>query len=330
MERRSVEHARQSSGGRVAESRLLWPSGLAAAGRCFASSASQQAKLTHICCRIFAHIASLCLSLCAWLQEAQWILSVLDDISHKLTLASLLTPEILKDKVCDSLDAELLLTLKEHFQVENQYHEFLDSDLWKQNAHEPKNQELFRELDLCLADSTRTVTRLLKQHPALVRRLRELGLKRSSATLDFLNTFSRLRGLVHAKLRMTAEEERNMREQLAELKVLEEEDTHRFVELTERLAVERNEHEHALAEKERKITRLSAQIAQLTQRTQQERQMFEEKMREDNEAAEKAFKAAEKDLLKQLDSVRTRRTRRGATAAERCGGEKADAQCNRC
>ena len=153
-----------------------------------------------------------------------------------------------------------------------------------------------------------------------MRRLRELGLKRSSATLDFLNTFSRLRGLVHAKLRMTAEEERNMREQLAELKVLEEEDTHRFVELTERLAVERNEHEHALAEKERKITRLSAQIAQLTQRTQQERQMFEEKMREDNEAAEKAFKAAEKDLLKQLDSVRTRRSRALGGGARAEGG----------
>jgi len=243
---------------------------------------------------------------------------VLDDISHKLTLASLLTPELLKDKVCDTLDAELLLTLKEHFQVENQYHEFLDSDLWKLNAHEVKNQELFHELDLCLADSTRTVTRMLKQHPQLVRRLREMGVKRHSATLDFLNTFSRLRGLMHHKLRMTAEEERNMREQLAELKVLEEEDTHKFVELTERLAVERNEHEQALAEKDRKIQRLSLQIAQLTHRTQQERHMFEEKMREDNDAAEKAFKQAEKDLLKQLDTVRKRcSTRRDATQRQR-------------
>ena len=255
---------------------------------------------------------------------------MLDDIGHKLTLASLLTPEILKDKLLESLDAELVLTLKEHFQVENQYHEFLDSDLWKQNAFEAKNQELFHELDMCLADSTRTVTRMLKSTPALVRRLRELGSggsavqqaqqgasgqvqqqtqqvrQRSNATLDFLNTFARLRGLVHADLKMTAEEERHMREQLAELKVLEEEDTHKFIELTERLAVERHEHEQALASKERKIQRLTMQIAQLQSRTQQERNMFEQKMKEENENAEKAFKQAEKDLMKQLETVRIR------------------------
>jgi len=245
--------------------------------------------------------------------EAQWILSVLDDISHKLQLASLLHPDLLKQDGRggglelgggnSAMDAELLLTLKEHFQVESQYHEFLDSDLWKMGSAEPKNRELFRELDLCLADSTRTVTRLLKQQPLLVRRLRELGVKRSPATLDFLNTFARLRQLLHAQLQMTAEEERHMREQLAELRVLEEEDTARFVELTERLAVERSEHEQALASKERKIERLQAQIAQLQSRTAAERQMFEEKMREENDAAEKAFKATEKDLLKQLDSL---------------------------
>jgi hypothetical protein len=104
---------------------------------------------------------------------------------------------------------------------------------------------------------------------------------------------------------MTAEEERHMREQLAELRVLEEEDTARFVELTERLAVERSEHEQALASKERKIQRLQAQIAQLQSRTASERALFEEKMREENEAAEKAFKAAEKDLLKQLETLTT-------------------------
>ncbi len=235
--------------------------------------------------------------------EAQWILSVMDDIHHKLQLASLLHPDLLKERSLESMDAELLLTLKEHFQVEAQYHEFLDSELWRAAAHEPKNQELFRELDLCLADSTRTVTRLLKQHPLLVRRLRELGVKRAPATLDFLNNFARLRGLMHAQLRMTAEEERHMREQLAELKVLEEEDTARFVELTERLAVERAEHEQALAAKERKIQRLHGQISQLQSSTARDRALFDDKMREENDAAEKAFRAAEKELTKQLEQL---------------------------
>lgn len=238
-----------------------------------------------------------------FLQESQWILSVLDDISNKLTLASFLHPDILKDRICETLDPEMLLTLKEHFQVENQYHEFLDSDLWKLNATEAKNQELFHELDLCLADSTRTVTRLLKQNPLLVRRLREVSGKRHPSTLDFINTFGRLRMLMHHKLRMTAEEERHMRDQLQELRLLEEEDTAKFIELTERLAVERNEHEQALASQDKKIHRLTQQIDQLKARTASERALFEEKMREENETAEKAFKATEKELLKQLESL---------------------------
>lgn len=228
---------------------------------------------------------------------------MLDDISNKLTLASFLTPEILKDKICETIDPEMLLTLKEHFQVENQYHEFLDSDLWKLNATEAKNQELFHELDLCLADSTRTVTRLLKQNPLLVRRLREVSGKRNPATLDFINTFGRLRMLMHHKLRMTAEEERHMREQLQELRALEEEDTAKFIELTERLAVERNEHEQALSSKDRKIQRLTQQIDQLRARTASERALFDDKMRDENDAAEKAFKSTERELMKQLETL---------------------------
>jgi hypothetical protein len=90
---------------------------------------------------------------------------------------------------------------------------------------------------------------------------------------------------------------------LQELRLLEEEDTAKFIELTERLAVERNEHEQALSSKDRKIQRLTQQIDQLRSRTASERALFEEKMREENDSAEKAFKSTERDLLKQLDSL---------------------------
>lgn len=230
-------------------------------------------------------------------------MNVLDDSVTKLTLASLLTSDILKDKLAESLDPEVLLTLREHFQVEQQYYEFLDSDLWKLQFMESKNQELFHELDLCLADSTRTVTRVLKRQPVLVRRLRELIGKRPLATLHFITTFNDLRQLIMIKLRMTAEEERHMHEQLTELQRLQEEDTLKFVELTERLAVERNEHEQVLSAKDAKIQRLQNQIEQLTNRTASERALFEEKMRDDAEQAEKAFKIAEKELQKQLDQL---------------------------
>jgi len=240
--------------------------------------------------------------------EAQWILSVLDDCLTKLTLSSFLTPEILKDRALfDRLsngNPELYLTLQEHFNVEKQYQEFLESDVWKLAAHEARNQELFAELDMCLADSTRTVTRLLKQNPQIVRRMRELaGTKRSQQSLDFLHTFSRLRQLTHAKLRMSAEEERAIRDQLAELRALEEEDTAKFVDLTQRLAVERHEHESALAAKDAKIQRLTAQISQLTQRTEQERKMFMDKMKEENDNAERIFRQQEKELMKQLEAM---------------------------
>lgn len=94
--------------------------------------------------------------------EAQWILAVLDDISNKLMLCSYLHSDILKDKIMDVLDISMCTALREHFQVEQQYGEFLDSEVYQNNQQDQKNQELLHELQMCLADSTRTVTRLLK------------------------------------------------------------------------------------------------------------------------------------------------------------------------
>lgn len=106
--------------------------------------------------------------------EAQWILTVLDDASNKLSLCSYLTPDILKDRIMDAMDQEMVVALREHFQVEKQYMELLADRRKKveegENEADEQTQAMLNELDLCLSDSTRTVARLLKMNPLLVRR----------------------------------------------------------------------------------------------------------------------------------------------------------------
>lgn len=237
--------------------------------------------------------------------EAQWILTVLDDASNKLSLTSYLTPDILKDSIMDAVDHEMVVALKEHFEVEKQYAELLNEQKRKLDEDssmqlDEQTQAMLNELDLCLSDSTRTVARLLKMNPLLVRRLREVCSKRKAPSLEFINTFARLRKLVHNKLRMSAEEERQMKEQLEKLQEEEEEDTKRFLELTEGLAGERNEHKQTLAGRDRKILRLKKQIEQWTHKTQTERQTFNAKMKAESEAFDDVYRGTKQDLGRQL------------------------------
>lgn len=104
-----------------------------------------------------------------------------------------------------------------------------------------------------------------------------------------------------------------MKEQLEKLQEEEEEDTKRFLELTEGLAVERSEHKHTLAAKDRKIMRLRKQIEQLTLQTQQERSSFEQKMDTEAQYSENVFNATSQDLNAQLSSGSTKLENDGST-----------------
>lgn len=232
--------------------------------------------------------------------EAQWIVSVLDDTVQKLNLVSYLVPDVLEDPVMKELDPEVVIALRDHFEVEKKYLELLQSPEF---SDDPNNSPLFQELDLCLADSTRTVARLLRANPLLAKRLKELGSRRSGGSLEFLNTYTRLRKLAVSKLLMTAEDERAVREQLKALAAKEQEDTKQLLELTKRLASERNEHLSALSLKDQKIERLKSQIAQLTLSVDRDRSDFERRMQASSDAAEAAFRAEEKELLKQLEGL---------------------------
>ena len=140
-------------------------------------------------------------------------------------------------------------------------------------------------------------------NPLLVRRLREVCSKRKASSLEFINTFARLRKLIHNKLRMSAEEERAMKEQLEKLQEEEEEDTKRMLELTEGLAVERSEHKQVLAAKDRKIMRLRKQIEQITLKTSQERKAFQEKMDREREEGDTEHKSTKTALGNKLASA---------------------------
>jgi hypothetical protein len=72
-------------------------------------------------------------------------------------LVSLLTEEILSDPIIEQLEREMVIALREHFHYEKQYIELLDNNEYEFG----EKQELFQELELCLADSTRILARLL-------------------------------------------------------------------------------------------------------------------------------------------------------------------------
>jgi hypothetical protein len=243
--------------------------------------------------------------------EAQYVLQVLDACAQKLHVISVLTPALLKDKIIDAVDHELIVALKEHFQIGKENMHMLEH--WKRTqraeGYDPLSDEMkeeakiVEELDLCLLDSTRTVARLLQQNSIVVRRLREIKGKRPTSSLDFMNTFARLRKLMHHKLKMTAEEERAMTDQLRDLRVREKEDTRKFLELTERLKEERNEHTQTISTKDHKIHRLHRQIEDLVKRTKRNRQAFDQKMKLEETMARDEYKNTEATLQKQTASV---------------------------
>jgi len=239
--------------------------------------------------------------------EAQWILNTLDDASMKLTLSSYLTPDILKDRIMDAIEHETVVAVKEHFEVEKQYSAILKTHQTKidENGGDDVQMDFeqlaaFNEMDLCLSDSTRTIVRLLKNTPAFARKLRDVCPNRDSSSLEFIRIFARLRKLVHDKLRMTAEEERAMKEQLEKLKEEGEEDTRRFQIFTETLSQARSDHKKTLQDKDQKIARLRKQIDELSIKTRKEREAFEAKMQQEAELAEQIFLASEQDLTTQL------------------------------
>lgn len=232
--------------------------------------------------------------------EAQWILTVLDDCINKQNLSTYLDPAILHDAIMEVIEPEMAIALQEHFQVEEQFAE-LHSALSDLSPSELANKPEYQELELCLSDSTRTVTRLLRENPLVVRKLKELNPSRDPASLQFINTMSRLRKLMHLKLQTTAEEERQMELTLAALVEQEVEDMRTFTELTERLKAEREDHSKSIEAKDQKLTRLTAQIKQITDETDRKRSEFESQMKTHAEKSEAEFKATEKALLSELE-----------------------------
>lgn len=244
--------------------------------------------------------------------EGRWILSVLDDSANALNLLSHLTPDILQDRVMDSLDAESYAVLKDHFLVEAQWHQLAGTDGFDLSRANDQTRQLYADLDNCLADSVRSVARVLKRNPSLSNRLRELAPRRSAACLEFINTFGRLRKVMAHKLRMTAEDERAAREKLAEVRSKEEECRARLGELEGHLQRKRGDHRRVLEEKERKIEQLRHEIESLTRRTEHERAEFEREMHKEAENVAKIFKQTEGRLLKELAEAQSQLENDGA------------------
>jgi hypothetical protein len=159
--------------------------------------------------------------------EAQWMLSVLDDISAKLALVSHLTPEIMKDKLIDALDPDVVIALRVHFQIEKQFENLLQQKASQGsalNASESLAEEespasldaQLAEVAVCALDSVRTVADILADNALLVRRMRELRTDAGqSSRAAFLHVMGRLRAVTAGQLRLTADEQHSLQTQLA-------------------------------------------------------------------------------------------------------------------
>jgi len=264
--------------------------------------------------------------------EAQWILNVLEDTATKLYLLSLLTPDIVDDKVMDELDHELVVVLREHFVVEAKYLELLDARPKATDnalAHTEWSESLapqLNEVDEILADSNRTLARLIKNTPRLQRRLREFGApnggadtthptattttanisRRPPQTVDFLATFDRLKDLMWYKLGLSAEQEKEMNDLLRELEASNRSDRARLEHMKQKLENDDKEHKKQLAQKDAKLKRLRETIEKVKQDTHDHRQAFEKHMNEKAQAADADYAREEKrlmDSLKEMDAL---------------------------
>src|SRR5688572_23351275 len=99
-------------------------------------------------------------------------------------------------------------------------------------------------------------------------KLRELTPTRPASSLEFINTFARLRKVMYNKLKMTAEEERAMRTELTALRSKESEDTQTATSLSKELERKRAEHKALVEDRDKKIARLRKQLEDLVRKTE--------------------------------------------------------------
>lgn len=234
--------------------------------------------------------------------EAQWVLACLDECATKLTICSYLTPEILQTPQFETYDHHLRVALQGHFLLEKKYINFQRHKEEGKFDDSPKLQE---ELWQLVVDSTRTVCMLLSDpnNSMAVRHLRDICMRRSPSALEYLKTFEKLRRLVHAKLKMTAEEERAIQDQLEELDRQRIRDDKKLKELQGELTTAIKDHAEAMVQKDFKIDRLRKQIQSVAARTEQARKDLKDNMAKQESINSDEFKKTKKELSTQLEAL---------------------------
>lgn len=230
--------------------------------------------------------------------ESQWMLTILEDLGAKLNLTSILFADIMKDPIITTLDADMVIALKEHFNIEKQYEAALE--IIKNGEGNDNSADQLKNISDVFNDSTRIVVRLLKMNPSLMRRLRETCPRRPRASHEFISTFQSLRRLMQSKLRMTADEERTSKEQLEQLQLQEKQDHARFIQLHDKLAVDSAAHADILLQKDTKIQELTSQIDELKSSTKLRRANRDKKEKDEIEASTKAFDSMERQLKAEI------------------------------
>lgn len=250
--------------------------------------------------------------------EAQWMLSVLDDISAKLALVSHLTPEIMKDKLIDALDPDVVIALRVHFQIEKQFENLLQQKASQGsalNASESLAEEespasldaQLAEVAVCALDSVRTVADILADNALLVRRMRELRTDAGqSSRAAFLHVMGRLRAVTAGQLRLTADEQHSLQTQLAGFAQREAEDQKRFCALSDQLASHRARHAQVLQGQHARIAQLRQEVDAVRAHSASASEQLSSALTSGTEAIASAGAAEEQRLARELQALQAK------------------------
>jgi hypothetical protein len=225
-----------------------------------------------------------------------YLLSILHSTLSDLWSALSLTGAALDDAEL-SCSPQLVIALKDHFQLESQY--ALLCNAMRQLSAEDEafsaQQQLVQDQYLCLMDSTRSLLRLLPSPPAAAA---------SAPQSPFYVLFSHLVALITTRLHLSAKEASKQQQLLSTLTSQQTADAASIASLTHQLAAARQHQSLALSQQEALLRKYQSQLSSLLDGAEEEALTFNRRMKEEEEESERLFDSRQAELETELQRLR--------------------------
>eukprot|EP00741_Cyanophora_paradoxa_P015114 tig00020848_g14585.t1 len=236
--------------------------------------------------------------------EAQRIMMVLEEAIVKLQMLSVVTPELLSrvDELQDVIEEDMTETLREHRALQGKYEAIYTStqrNFDDPSAPQPQDSEEATEL----ADSTRLISRLLRNQPATLEKLKLMSGERSMDLVSFINTLTELKSVTYAKLLTSAEEEKQKQDMLADMIAREKKATAEMKQLQKELAYEKRERERAVRARDEQINKLNDERRDIELTKERETRKLESETKARNDAALNAFRDKQKAMSEEIAAM---------------------------